>query len=1169
MTRGRLEAVQTAARGTSTSAAAPSARTASAASEQPHANHHSSSSSFPPAIPPAPVSPLIAQLRQDFRWASISQFMFTFGHAIGVDSHEWDIESLEHDLDSPEEDRVVPAVIVKLLYALTYDRKINIDNFETKLRNQYVLRDPRRNPFGKEEELSRRWNQLGLSEKVQALYNCCEWQWQELARFRALLNAEEDAVEWRIEPCGWDKSGNTYWLFDDNRLWMQKAPPAPPKPIKPFKEAPVKKPSKSKTKVARGKRQAKSVLADEDQEEEQVTSHGLARSRGKATSSTLVDSVEMEDEEEALQGGRSLRKRARTSAAGTTTTRSGRVSKTNGRNGELSSPVSKKAKVSHLVDGASPAPAGRSTRASKRSQVVGDQWEPIPDEWLQSNTASVTAKGKGRRGGKVMRRRSVAGGGDDDSELSDLSDLSMDSASKGKGEESDSDLTSVASSALSEPEDWPSTKAAPGAATVDHDQIECQDEQQDVLDSSTVIASETPGNGETPLTADSAPVDDHQSPMEVDVPIAEAVPMEHSIETLPEKQEDEKVETSADDAQPQLQEGNTMSITLADPAGAAEMKTDDDDAQLSSLATASIELVQQEAVPASGEVLEMAVTAEHEQAPTPDAHNSIETNAGESAVTKVATPPVEDKGDSSASKTVLQELAQEIEEAQEEEEYHDPKDEVMAIIRKAREIDPLEWKLVCSSRYEWEMFPKQFEQSKNPDEKAFYKHLVNNVIPGVRLAYRDKEVRWAKEEAVRNRKRSSRLVVKELERDAQRKAEESARLLEERMQRVRDEEARTQAEEADRISKEKEREERLREREERIREREERIRYRELEDIMAKERAERDREVRVQRRELGLNGSGSRQGSHQLSEPPSRARRGAKDQDEASSETWEVACEICHRQGWNIDEDRPIVACERCERWQHIDCHNRFDKKHGRPVRQWANIEFYCSDCSRKLAEERNTKQDPSGALNEGPVSLDASHSPLAHITTRTQPSYNDTLASSPVHKSPRITIPAYAHGKSPVLMKAQPQLLSSAVAGQTPAQQPVQTAPLRTSAPQQIVTLPLASAYSASELVNGTSSSTVSGSTPATVTPMLAEKALSFDLPMHTMPSAQHLASQSTTLLIQPAVQQPLPSTPYRAYSVETRQEPPNGAASTVSPADGGASHPMVASDNDRIPLA
>lgn len=87
---------------------------------------------------------------------------------------------------------------------------------------------------------------------------------------------------------------------------------------------------------------------------------------------------------------------------------------------------------------------------------------------------------------------------------------------------------------------------------------------------------------------------------------------------------------------------------------------------------------------------------------------------------------------------------------------------------------------------------------------------------------------------MRNRKRSSRLIMNELEREARRKEEETARLMEERMQRVRDEEARQQAEEADRINKEREREDRLREREERIREREERLRYKELEESRPK-----------------------------------------------------------------------------------------------------------------------------------------------------------------------------------------------------------------------------------------------------------------------------------------------------------------------------------------------
>jgi hypothetical protein len=79
---------------------------------------------YPPAVPPPPVSPLIAQLRKDYRWASISQFLFSFGHALGVSDEEGDVEALEADLDAPVDDVLVPRLMVKLLYALTYDKKI-------------------------------------------------------------------------------------------------------------------------------------------------------------------------------------------------------------------------------------------------------------------------------------------------------------------------------------------------------------------------------------------------------------------------------------------------------------------------------------------------------------------------------------------------------------------------------------------------------------------------------------------------------------------------------------------------------------------------------------------------------------------------------------------------------------------------------------------------------------------------------------------------------------------------------------------------------------------------------------------------------------------------------------------------------------------------------------
>lgn len=41
-------------------------------------------------IPPTPPSPLVQRLRTDWRWAGISQFIWTFSDAFGL--LDWDIE---------------------------------------------------------------------------------------------------------------------------------------------------------------------------------------------------------------------------------------------------------------------------------------------------------------------------------------------------------------------------------------------------------------------------------------------------------------------------------------------------------------------------------------------------------------------------------------------------------------------------------------------------------------------------------------------------------------------------------------------------------------------------------------------------------------------------------------------------------------------------------------------------------------------------------------------------------------------------------------------------------------------------------------------------------------------------------------------------------------------
>jgi hypothetical protein len=45
---------------------------------------------LPPAVQPPPPSPIVSRLRQDYRWAAISQFLWTFGEAFGLLG--WDIE---------------------------------------------------------------------------------------------------------------------------------------------------------------------------------------------------------------------------------------------------------------------------------------------------------------------------------------------------------------------------------------------------------------------------------------------------------------------------------------------------------------------------------------------------------------------------------------------------------------------------------------------------------------------------------------------------------------------------------------------------------------------------------------------------------------------------------------------------------------------------------------------------------------------------------------------------------------------------------------------------------------------------------------------------------------------------------------------------------------------
>ena len=75
------------------------------------------------------------------------------------------------------------------------------------------------------EKINVDWSEITLDQKVQAIYNVCEWHMDEPHRFRSNLKDNDD-LSWRVQPIGSDAHRNKYFHLLDNRLWVQRAPPA-------------------------------------------------------------------------------------------------------------------------------------------------------------------------------------------------------------------------------------------------------------------------------------------------------------------------------------------------------------------------------------------------------------------------------------------------------------------------------------------------------------------------------------------------------------------------------------------------------------------------------------------------------------------------------------------------------------------------------------------------------------------------------------------------------------------------------------------------------------------------------------------------------------------------------------------------------------------------------
>ncbi|KAH8117756.1 hypothetical protein DFH11DRAFT_1723784 [Phellopilus nigrolimitatus] len=246
--------------------------------------------------------------------------------------------------------------------------------------------------------------------------------------------------------------------------------------------------------------------------------------------------------------------------------------------------------------------------------------------------------------------------------------------------------------------------------------------------------------------------------------------------------------------------------------------------------------------------------------------------------------------------------------------------------------DFIEWET------EWEWIAHQFEKSTHYLERALHKLLINEFVPLVTESLREVERQRLREEALMNRKRSSRIAVKETEKESARAAAVKQAEDDEKMARMRRLEARTRKEEEEKLRREQAREQRRREREER-----ELARSRRLENKSA------EMEVDVMTDDLSSSAAELHDTlSMTDNAPPKSSRRQSVKKHngrKTSGDDWELDCEICGSRGINKDEGVPLMSCGKCNRWQHIACHDAIDRRAGRMLRNWDTVDFTCVRC--------------------------------------------------------------------------------------------------------------------------------------------------------------------------------------------------------------------------------
>ncbi|KAG5299448.1 PHD finger domain-containing protein [Histoplasma capsulatum G186AR] len=335
-----------------------------------------------------------------------------------------------------------------------------------------------------------------------------------------------------------------------------------------------------------------------------------------------------------------------------------------------------------------------------------------------------------------------------------------------------------------------------------------------------------------------------------------------------------------------------------------------------------------------------------------------------------------------------------------EEDDEEPKNDANGDV-KHDSAGGYKWECIAITLAQYNAFLDTIRRSKDPNEEFLRDQLVENVIPVIEKAeesHRRKMERREKEllsmQLMANAKRSSRIASKqERERQEMEAAEEARKRGAERIAALKELEKQKKIE--------KERLYRMMTREQRLKDREEKRKLHEEELAKIAEEAKK-----------------IESGESRMSERHLKAEMEKRKKDiEAlqNEEQWTFDCSGCGVHGENLDDGSHIVACEKCNVWQHIKCLGIPQDEAEKD-----NFHFICRDCQRRIEEANLPKIPPLkfrvGASSSPPFSSKqkANGERRKRQDTSTSPSFKKSKRPSTAPSQPPVTLSPLANGHPP-----------------------------------------------------------------------------------------------------------------------------------------------------------